>query len=98
MERRLAGKTVLITGASAGIGYSTAIEFAKASPKNLKIILTARRLDRLDECAEQIDRVTGSGVKVLTRQLDVADAEQVNHCIGNLPSEFKEIDILVNNA
>ena len=98
MATHLYGKTVLITGASAGIGYSTAIEFAKASPKNLKIIVTARRLDRLEECARDISSITGSGVKVLARQLDVANAKEVNDCIQSLPKEFSEIDILVNNA
>lgn len=89
---------MLITGASAGIGYSTAIAFAAASPHDLKLILTARRLERLEECAEEINNVAGPGVKVLARQLDITDRSQVEDCIKGLPDEFKNIDILVNNA
>jgi NADPH:quinone reductase-like Zn-dependent oxidoreductase len=98
MEERLAGKTVLITGASAGIGWATALEFAKASPQSLKLILMARRLDRLQQCADEIDRLVGDGVHVLLRQLDIGDADEVQKLMENLPEDFKDIDILINNA
>ncbi|KAL1582587.1 hypothetical protein WHR41_08530 [Cladosporium halotolerans] len=98
MGKRLEGKTVLITGASSGIGKSTAQEFARTSPKNLKLILTARRLDSLKELASEITNEVGSGVQVLPVQLDVSNASEVAHLIPNLPKEFQQIDVLVNNA
>jgi len=98
MGKRLEGKTVLITGASSGIGKSTAQEFARTSPKNLKLILTARRIDSLKELAAEITKEVGEGVQVLPVQLDVSKASEVAKLIPNLPKEFQEIDVLVNNA
>jgi 3-hydroxy acid dehydrogenase/malonic semialdehyde reductase len=98
MGKRLEGKTVLITGASSGIGKSTAQEFARTSPKNLKLILTARRIDSLKELAAEITKEVGEGVQVLPVQLDVSKASEVANLIPNLPKEFQEIDVLVNNA
>ncbi|KAL1855043.1 hypothetical protein Plec18170_004457 [Paecilomyces lecythidis] len=98
MAKRLDGKTILITGASSGIGRSTAFEFARTSPHNLKLILTARRIDSLKQIAAEIVKEAGTGVKVLPVQLDVSIADEVRTFVDKLPSEFKEIDILVNNA
>jgi 3-hydroxy acid dehydrogenase/malonic semialdehyde reductase len=95
--KRLSGKTILITGASSGIGRSTALEFARSSPDNLKLILTARRIDRLRELASEITSEC-PGVNVHPIQLDVSNPEEVNGLLGTLPSEFKEVDVLVNNA
>ncbi|QKX60939.1 uncharacterized protein TRUGW13939_08085 [Talaromyces rugulosus] len=98
VSQRLAGKTVLITGASSGIGRSSAFEFARTSPQNLKLILTARRIDSLNQIAADIVKEVGSGVKVLPVQLDVSNADEVRAFVGKLPAEFKEVDVLVNNA
>lgn len=98
MSKRLEGKTIVITGASSGIGKSTAIEFARTSPKNLKLILTARRIDTLKEVAAEIQKEVGDGVKVLPFKLDVSNPAEVKAFVGALPEEFKDIDILVNNA
>lgn len=98
MTKRLEGKTILITGASSGIGRSTAVEFARTAPKNLKLILTARRIETLKEVAEQITKEVGDGVKVLPFKLDVSNPDEVRSFVGALPAEFKEIDVLVNNA
>ena len=95
---RLAGKTILITGASSGIGKSTAFEFARTSPKNLKIILTARRIDSLKQISADIVEEVGDGVKVLPVQLDVSSMGDVLGFVDRLPAEFKDIDVLVNNA
>ncbi|KAM9875574.1 oxidoreductase [Verticillium dahliae] len=97
-SKRLEGKTVLITGASSGIGRSTAFEFARTSPKNLKLILTARRIDTLKQIAVDIVSEVGDGVKVLPVALDVSNAADVRSFLDKLPGEFKEIDVLVNNA
>ncbi|KAJ3050141.1 hypothetical protein HK097_008866, partial [Rhizophlyctis rosea] len=98
---RLQNKTILITGASAGIGRSTAIEFAKTAPNhNLKIIITARRIDALkkvDTLAEDISNET-PGVKVLPVQFDVSDPQQVKDLVEKLPEEYRDINVLVNNA
>lgn len=98
MGKRLEGKTVVITGASSGIGRSTALEFARTSPKSLRLILTARRIDTLKEVAAQINKEVGDGVKVLPFKLDVSNPEEVRGFVGNLPEEWRDINVLVNNA
>ncbi|KAF5013538.1 hypothetical protein FDECE_461 [Fusarium decemcellulare] len=97
--KRLAGKTVLVTGASSGIGRSTALEFARTAAKNdLRLILAARRVDSLKELAEKITSEVGDGVKVLPVKLDVSNSAEVKSFVGNLPEEWRNIDVLVNNA
>ncbi|KAK8060526.1 NAD(P)-binding protein [Apiospora saccharicola] len=98
VAKRLEGKTIVITGASSGIGRSTAFEFARTAPKNLKLILTARRIDSLKEIAAEITKEVGDGVKVFPVQLDVSKPEEIRGFVEGLPAEFKEIDVLVNNA
>ncbi|CAM1371250.1 NADP-dependent 3-hydroxy acid dehydrogenase YdfG [Tenacibaculum soleae] len=84
-------QTALITGATSGIGKATAILFAK---NNIKLIICGRRADKLSELQHELSALT----KVHTLQFDVRYKEQVQQAIGNLPSEFKHIDILINNA
>lgn len=98
LAQRLEGKTIVITGASSGIGRSCAQEFARTSPKNLKLVLTARRIDSLKKLAADITREVGAGVKVLPVQLDISKADQVKSFVDKLPTEFQEIDVLVNSA
>lgn len=98
VSKRLEGKTIVVTGASSGIGRSTALEFARTSPKNLRLILTARRIDVLEEVKKDIEKEVGEGVKVLTVKLDVSKPEEVKGFVGGLPEEWREIDVLVNNA
>ncbi|KAK4176986.1 putative oxidoreductase [Triangularia setosa] len=98
VAKRLEGKTIVITGASSGIGKSTAFEFARTAPKNLKLVLTARRIDSLKQIAADIVAEVGEGVKVLPVQLDVSKPEEVKAFVGNLPEEFRDINVLVNNA
>jgi 3-hydroxy acid dehydrogenase/malonic semialdehyde reductase len=95
--KRLVGKTILITGASSGIGKSTALEFARTQPDDLKLILTARREDALKEVKKEIEGFA-KGVKVHVVKLDVSSVEEIGQFVGKLPEEFKEIDVLVNNA
>ncbi|KAL6860587.1 hypothetical protein ACO1O0_004615 [Amphichorda felina] len=97
-SKRLAGKTIVITGASSGIGRSTALEFARTSPKDLRLILTARRDDVLRELAEEIKAEVGDGVKVLPVKLDVSDPAAVRGFVPSLPEEWRDINVLVNNA
>ncbi|KAL6940574.1 hypothetical protein ACO0QE_004481 [Hanseniaspora vineae] len=94
---RLANKTILITGASAGIGQATAIEYCAASNGNVKLILLARRLEKLNELKDTINK-DYPNVKVFTAQFDVTDVAKVEPFLNSLPAEFADIDILVNNA
>ena len=97
MAQRLKGKTIVITGASSGIGKSTAIEFARTQPDDLKLILTARRENTLKEVAKEIEGIA-KGVKVLPVKLDVSKPEEIQGFVAKLPQEFTQIDVLVNNA
>ena len=81
--------TVLITGASSGFGEAVARIF---SAKNQKVVLTARRIDRLDALATEL------GDRALAIELDVRDREAVEALPDQLPEDFSDIDILVNNA
>jgi 3-hydroxy acid dehydrogenase/malonic semialdehyde reductase len=74
------------------------MEFARTSPQSLRLILTARRIDTLKEVAAQITTEVGEGVKILPVKLDVSNPEEVDSFVGKLPKEFKDIDVLVNNA
>lgn len=100
--KNLAGKTVLITGASAGIGQATALELAAAANGDLKLVLTARRMDRLLALKKELESKYPSsstpGISVLTLELDVSDYKSIPKFVSALPKEFADIDILVNNA
>lgn len=74
------------------------MEFARTSPKNLKLILTARRIDALHEVAAKIRDEVGEGVQILPLRLDVSKPDEVRGFVDSLPEDYKEIDILVNNA
>ncbi|KAJ3320333.1 hypothetical protein HDV06_005364 [Boothiomyces sp. JEL0866] len=91
---RLAGKIVLITGASSGIGQACAVEYAKHGSH---LILAARRIERLDSLKSMFAKDYPS-VKVHALKLDVRSKDLVFEAIKSLPKEFKDIDILVNNA
>jgi NADP-dependent 3-hydroxy acid dehydrogenase YdfG len=86
-------RTVLITGATSGIGEATAKKFAEASDR---LIITGRRKDKLDMLAEHLS--SGYGAGVLSLCFDVRDKDQVEKHLGNLPSGWDKVDILVNNA
>ena len=74
------------------------MEFARTSPKSLRLILTARRIDTLKEIADEIKKEVGSRVQVLPVKLDVSNPSEVKGFVDSLPADFKEIDVLVNNA
>ena len=67
------------------------MEFARTSPKNLKLILTARRIDTLKQLAEEIKEEVGQGVQVLPLKLDVSKPDEVRGFVGSLPPDFKDI-------
>jgi 3-hydroxy acid dehydrogenase / malonic semialdehyde reductase len=82
-------KTVLITGASSGFGKATA---ELLSQQGYKLILVARRLDKLQELENQLN------TEIHIAQIDVRDKKQVEELFKNLPKKFQNIDILINNA
>ena len=86
-------KIIMITGATAGFGRATAVQFAK---NGFDIIITGRRKERLDELEKEL--LTYGRIRVLSLNFDVRDREEVATVISNLPEEWKAIEILVNNA
>ena len=89
---KIMNKTVLITGATSGIGLACAKKFAENGDR---LILTGRNEQRLNEIRNEL---TEKGRDVLTLVFDVRDREKATKCIEDLPAEWQEIDVLVNNA
>ena len=84
-------KTILITGATSGIGLAAAKKLANS--KN-NLILCGRRQYKLDEISNELSKITN----VLPLSFDVSDKNEVNRLLNDLPEEFSAIDILINNA
>lgn len=87
-------KTIMVTGASAGFGEATAREFAKQGASRL--ILIARRKDRLTKLAAELKH--DYGTECLVIDLDLRDLKQTSKTLESLPAEWKQVDILINNA
>ncbi|MEZ7873701.1 MAG: SDR family NAD(P)-dependent oxidoreductase [Bacteroidales bacterium] len=87
------GKIALVTGATSGIGEAVAISLARAG---YDLIITGRRVAQLTRVAKSIEN--DFKIKVLPLSFDVRELNQVEHYLGALPSRWKEIDLLVNNA
>ena len=88
----LAGAAVAITGASSGIGRECARAFAR---KGARVALAARRLDRLEELAEEI---RGRGGEALAMAVDVAEDGQVERFVRAAADRYGRLDVMVNNA
>ena len=84
-------KTALITGATSGIGEATAYEFAK---QGINLVLCGRRLKRLETIQNALENL--ANVHILN--FDVRDKNETFKAIASLPDDFKQIDILINNA
>ncbi|WP_313385286.1 SDR family NAD(P)-dependent oxidoreductase [Chishuiella sp.] len=83
-------RTVFITGATSGIGMAT----AKILASDYRLILCGRRQDRLNEIENELKKLTD----VKTLQFDVRDKDGVFNAVESLDDEWKNIDILINNA
>ncbi len=84
-------RIVLVTGASSGFGEAIARHFAA---KGDRLILTARRIERLEKLRAELE----VSAKIHLLQLDVQDRAAVAKAIASLPADFAEVDILINNA
>lgn len=84
-------KTALITGATSGIGKATAKLFAK---NNIRLIICGRRVEKLSELQQELSEFT----EVTTLTFDVRFKGEVQASIRSLPVDFRQIDILINNA
>ena len=89
----LTDQIVLITGASSGIGAACASAFAGTGAK---LILAARRIERLEAIAHTLYETYGTAIHPI--ELDVCDRSQVTTALEALPKEWRTIDVLVNNA
>jgi 3-hydroxy acid dehydrogenase / malonic semialdehyde reductase len=84
---------VFITGATSGIGKSTAVIFAK---NGYNLVITGRRQERLDQLKNELE--AGYKINVTALRFDVRDPAEVARAINGLDASQKKIDILVNNA
>ena len=90
-EKNIKMKTIFITGATSGIGKATAETFAK---QGYKLIICGRRKEVLEQLQIELSNIT----EVYSLVFDVRNQEEVENAINSLPEEWKNIDVLVNNA
>jgi NADP-dependent 3-hydroxy acid dehydrogenase YdfG len=90
--KNIAGKVVVITGASSGMGEATARYLAD---RGAVVVLGARRVDRLNTL---VDEITKRGGKALALATDVTDAAQVQRLVDAAVERFGRIDVMLNNA
>jgi len=88
----LAGKTVVVTGASSGIGRAVAVAMGRAGAR---VALVARRRALLEAVAAEIE---GAGGQALVVPADVTDAQQVRDAFASIAGETGRVDVVVNNA
>lgn len=92
MSKNIEGKVVVITGASSGLGESTARHLAELGAT---VVLGARRKDRLDSIVKDI---AAKGGKALAVTVDVTNRKQVNALIQEALKAYGKVDVLINNA
>ena len=89
---KLPGKTILLTGASSGIGYQLAAALAK---ENCKLAILARRTEKLNEIVQTYSTPQNT---ILPITCDVSRKEEVNAAVNNVLQKFGTIDVLILNA
>ncbi|MRH99525.1 SDR family NAD(P)-dependent oxidoreductase [Kriegella sp. EG-1] len=92
MKNNIAGKVVVITGGSSGLGEATAHYLAE---KGAKVVLGARRVEKLEKVASEIKK-NGGAVEIL--RTDVTNVEAVKALVKKAIDSFGKIDVMVNNA
>jgi 3-hydroxy acid dehydrogenase / malonic semialdehyde reductase len=90
---KMMNKIVLITGATSGIGEATALLLAK---NDFNVIITGRRKNRLERLKEKIREETKS--EVYSLNFDIRNKTETDNAIDSLPPEWRDIDVLINNA
>lgn len=86
-------RTALITGATAGIGYETALILAQ---NNYNLILTGRRKERLGAIKQQFE--SEFACEVLTLNFDIRKRSETEKALNSIPESWRSIDVLINNA
>ncbi len=92
MGNNIAGKVVVITGASSGLGEATA---RRLSEEGATVVLGARRSDRLNVLVSEL---TGKGGKALAKTTDVTKADEVKALVDAAVQAYGRIDVMINNA
>jgi NADP-dependent 3-hydroxy acid dehydrogenase YdfG len=92
MSNNIEGKVIVITGASSGLGEAAA---RRLSALGARVVLGARRRDRIEALAAELNR---AGAQALAVPVDVADRNQVDELIDAALKAFGHIDVLINNA
>jgi NAD(P)-dependent dehydrogenase (short-subunit alcohol dehydrogenase family) len=93
LELGLAGKVVIVTGGSEGLGRASAERFAR---EGARVAICARRKDVLERAADGIRKATGA--EVLAQPADVTQAADIEAFVNAVVARFDGIDVLVNNA
>ncbi len=93
-KNRLDDKVAIITGGNTGIGYYTALDFAR---RGAHVILACRDLNKADNAAAEIKKISGNQ-SVEVQYLDLADLETVRQFSERVHKTHKKVDLLINNA
>jgi retinol dehydrogenase-12 len=93
-RNRLDDKVAIITGGNTGIGYYTALDFAR---RGAHVILACRDLNKADIAAAEIKKLSGNQ-SVEVQYLDLADLETVRLFVERVSKTLKKVDLLINNA
>lgn len=92
MQNNIQGKVIVITGASSGLGEATARHLAR---EGAMVVLGARRVERIDALAAELN---GAGYQALSVATDVTDSAQVQALVDAAIARFGRVDVMINNA